>query len=67
MLRLLLFHASYCTLHFMHYIILPLAHIRLFYVLDQVQGEPEAKVRAERVQVEDLTNLALDKGKPRCI
>jgi predicted adenine nucleotide alpha hydrolase (AANH) superfamily ATPase len=59
--------ASCWILHFMHYIILTLAHIQPFYALDQVHVEPESEVRAEQTQVEDLTNLALDQGKPWCI
>jgi hypothetical protein len=37
------------------------------YALDQVHAEPEAEVRAERAQVEAITNLALNQGKPWCI
>jgi hypothetical protein len=29
--------------------------------------EPESKAQAEKAQVETITNLALDQGKPRCI
>jgi hypothetical protein len=39
-----------------------IAHIWLIYPLGQVYAEP-----VEQAQVEDLTNLALDQGKPRCI
>jgi hypothetical protein len=53
--------------HFMHCIMLTLAHIQPFYVLDQVHVEPESEVQAEQAQVEASTNLALDQSKPRCI
>jgi hypothetical protein len=43
------------------------AHIELFYALDQVHAEPESKGQAEPAQVEAITNLALDQGKLRCI
>jgi hypothetical protein len=42
-----------------------LAHIRLFYTLDH--AEPGQGVQAEQAQAEEITNLVLDKGKPRCI
>jgi hypothetical protein len=29
--------------------------------------EPESEVQAKKGQVEDLTNLVVDQGKPRCI
>jgi hypothetical protein len=63
---------SYCfascwILHFMHFIMLTLAHIQPFYVLDQVHAEPESEVPAEQAQVEAITNLALDQGKLWCI
>jgi hypothetical protein len=51
----------------MHCIMLALAHIWLFYKLDQVHTEPESEVQAEQAQVEAITNLALDQGKTRCI
>jgi hypothetical protein len=54
-------------LHFMHCIMLTLAHIQPFYVLDQVHVEPESEVQAEQAQVEASTNLALDQSKPRFI
>jgi bifunctional DNase/RNase len=51
----------------MHCIMLALAHIQPFYVLDQVHAEPESEVQLEQAQVEDFTNVELDQGKPRCI
>jgi hypothetical protein len=51
-------------LHFMQCIMLTLAHIQPFYALDQVHAEPELEVQAEQGQVEAITNLALDQGKP---
>jgi hypothetical protein len=39
-----------------------LAHIWLIYTLDHV--ESELREPMEQVQAEDLTNLALDQGKP---
>jgi hypothetical protein len=63
-LRLLLFHASYCTLHLVHCIMLPLAHIQPFYALDQVQWEPESEVQAEQARTEAITNLAWMKASP---
>jgi hypothetical protein len=51
----------------MHFIMLTLAHIQPFYVLDQVHAEPESEVPAEQAQVEAITNLALDQGKLWCI
>jgi PIN domain nuclease of toxin-antitoxin system len=59
--------ASCLILHFMHCIMLTLAHIQPFYALDQVHAEPEAKVQVKQAQVEKFTNLSLDQGKPRCI
>jgi hypothetical protein len=50
----------------MHCIMLTLAHIQSFYMLDQVHVEPESEVHAEQAEVEAITNLALDQGKPRC-
>jgi hypothetical protein len=35
--------------------------------LGQVHMEPESKVQAEQAQVEAITILALDQGKPQCI
>jgi hypothetical protein len=63
MIRLLLFCIS-LILHLMHYIILLLAHIRLFYTLDH--AEPKQEVHVEQAQVKEFTNLAMDQGKPRC-
>jgi hypothetical protein len=39
-----------------------LAQTWLTYTLDHV--EPKSEVQAEKAQVEDLTNLALDQDKP---
>jgi hypothetical protein len=63
MIRLLLFCIS-LILHLMHYIILLLAHIRLFHTLDH--AEPKQEVHVEQAQVKEFTNLAMDQGKPRC-
>jgi hypothetical protein len=46
----------------MHYIILLLAHTRLFYTLDHVESKQE--VQAEQAQAEDLTNLVWIKVSP---
>jgi hypothetical protein len=46
---------------------LTLAHIQLFYVLDQVYAKPELEVQAEQARFEAITNLALDRGKSWCI
>jgi hypothetical protein len=51
----------------MHYIMLTLAHIQPFCVLDQVHVESESEVQVEQAQVEAIANLALDQGKPRSI
>jgi hypothetical protein len=52
------------SLHLMHCIILLVAHL-CSYTLDH--AEPELEVQAEQDQAEDLTNLAWNQGKPRCI
>jgi hypothetical protein len=39
----------------------------LFYAFDQVHMEPESEVEAEQAQVEVITNLTLDQGKPQFI
>jgi hypothetical protein len=59
--------ASWFILRYIHCIMLTLAHIQHFYVLDQVYAEPELEVQAERAQIEASTNLELDQGKPWCI
>jgi hypothetical protein len=60
MIRLLLFHASYCIApHALHHLALG------SFMLDCV--EPEPRVQVEQAQAEDFTNLALDQGKPWCI
>jgi hypothetical protein len=51
----------------MNYIMLTLALIQPFYALDHVRVEPDSEVQAEQTQVEAITNLDLDQGKPRCI
>jgi hypothetical protein len=51
----------------MHCIILMLALIQPFFVLDQDHVEPDSEVQAEQARVEASTNLALVQGKPRCI
>jgi hypothetical protein len=56
--------ASFAFNHLMHCIMLPLAHVQLFYALDQVHVEPESEAQAEQAQVEAITNLDLDQGKP---
>jgi hypothetical protein len=50
----------------MQCIMFPLAHIQLFYAPDRVHAEPESEVQEEQAQVEAITNLDLDQGKPRC-
>jgi hypothetical protein len=59
--------ASCLIFHFIHCIMLTLAHIQHFYALDQVFTQSELEVQAERAQVEASTNLELDQGKPQCI
>jgi hypothetical protein len=49
----------------MHCTIMLLAHIWLIYTLDH--AEPNLKVQAKQAQVEELTKLDLDQGKPRCM
>jgi hypothetical protein len=56
--------ASCLILHFMHCIMLTLAHIQPFYALDQVHAEPESEVQAEQAQVESLTDLVWIKASP---
>jgi PIN domain nuclease of toxin-antitoxin system len=56
MLRIYCF-ASCWILHFMHCIMLTLAHIQPFYALDQVHTDPVSKVQVEQAQVEEITNL----------
>jgi hypothetical protein len=51
----------------MNYTIMSLAHICLIYPIGHVYTEPELEVLIEQVQVEDLTNLDLNQGKPQCI
>jgi hypothetical protein len=72
MIRLLLFHASDCTVHLMHYTMLCSTHL-YSYMLDCALTEPESKIQEEQnsgkyggPQGTSLvnTNLALDQGKP---
>jgi arginine repressor len=56
--------ASFALKHLVHYIMLPLAHIRLFYALDQVHAESESEVQAEQVEVKEFTNLVWIKASP---
>jgi hypothetical protein len=51
----------------MHCIISLLAYMWLIYPLGHEYVESEPEVQAEQTQVEAITNLALDQGKPRCI
>jgi hypothetical protein len=53
------------ALHALYHV--ALSSYTALYALDTVYVEPESEVEAEQVQAEDLTNLALDQGKPRCI
>jgi hypothetical protein len=57
--RLLLFYASYYTLHLMHFIIVILTHTYA-YTLGHV--EPRSKVQTEQAQVEAITNIFLSKA-----
>jgi hypothetical protein len=59
--------SSCLILHFMHCIMLTLAHIHPFYALDQVHAESKSEVQVEQAQVEAITNQDLDQGKSRCI
>jgi PIN domain nuclease of toxin-antitoxin system len=63
MLRIYCF-ASCWILHFMHCIMLTLAHIQPFYALDQVHTDPVSKVQVEQAQVEEITNLVWIKAIP---
>jgi hypothetical protein len=56
--------ASCWILHFMHCIMLTLAHIQPFHALDQVHAEPVSEVQAEQAQVEAITNLVWIKASP---
>jgi hypothetical protein len=62
MLLLFLHHVALAYL--MHCTIFLSAHV-CSYMLDH--AEPELKESTEQAQAEDLTNLALDQGKLRCI
>jgi hypothetical protein len=52
------------ALHLMHSTMISSVHL-CSYALDHV--EPELEVQAGQAQVEAISNLALDQGKPRCI
>jgi hypothetical protein len=56
--------ASFALKHLMHCTILPFAHIRSFTL---GHAEPKFGEPMKQAQAEDLTNLAFDQGKPRCI
>jgi hypothetical protein len=56
--------ASCALMHLMNGTILPLADIHLF-TLGPVA--PESEVEAKQAQVEAITNLDWDQGKPQCI
>jgi hypothetical protein len=56
--------ASYALKHLMHCTILPLAHICSFTL---GHAELEFGGPTEQAQAENLANLALNQGKPRCI
>jgi hypothetical protein len=62
--RLLMFHASYCTLHIMHCIMWILSHT-CSHMLDPV--EPEVEEPTELALVQESTNTELIEGKPQCI
>jgi hypothetical protein len=54
-------------MHLMHYTMVSLAHVWLIYPIGHVYVETDLEVPTEQVQVEDLTNLDLNQGKPWCI
>jgi hypothetical protein len=56
--------ASCLTMHFMHCIMLTLAHIQPFHALDQAHVEPEPEVQAEQAQAEGFTNIVWIKASP---
>jgi hypothetical protein len=64
MSRLLLFKASYCTLHLMHCTVLGSAHL-YSYTLDLAELELEEPT--EPAPAEEAANTELTEGKPRCI
>jgi hypothetical protein len=57
--------ASCLILHFIHCIMLTLAHTQPFYVLDQVHMEPKSEIQAEQAQAEGLSHPVF-KTKTRC-
>jgi hypothetical protein len=59
--------ASHCSLHPMHYTIMPFAHAWLISLIGHVYTELELEVSTEQVQVKDFTNLDLTQGKPQSI
>jgi hypothetical protein len=59
--------ASLSHLHLMHCTIRLIAHIWLIYPLGHMYAKSELEVQAEQAQVEAITNLSLDQGKPWCI
>jgi hypothetical protein len=61
MIRLLLL-CIVLILHLMYFIILLLAHLRLFYTLDHTEPKPGAQ--AEQAQAEEFTNLVWIKAYP---
>jgi cell division protein FtsL len=54
-----------CALHALHHV--GISSYTTLYTLDQDHTELESKVQAEQAQVEVITNLDLNQGKPRCI
>jgi hypothetical protein len=64
MLRLLMFHASCCTLHLMHCTIMLLARIWLIYPLGHLSAGPELKESTEQAQDEEFTNLVWIRAGP---
>jgi hypothetical protein len=64
MSMLLLFHASFCTVHLMHCTMLYLAHL-YSYTLDNIELELEEPT--EQAQAEETANTKPTEGKARCI
>jgi hypothetical protein len=62
--RLLLVHASYCTLYIMHCIMWHFAHT-CSYTLDP--AEPKVEELTELAPAEETANTKLSEGKPECI
>jgi hypothetical protein len=59
--------ASCLILHFIHCIMLTLAHIQPIYALDQDYAETELEVQTKQVQVEDHTNLVWIMASPSAL